>query len=178
MKGIPYALKTYLFFCTHTVSGHMELSLIEPSGTFPPQIVTSNHLMDGLEMNSGNRFVDASFLKLFHKLIQFDYLYFSCFSVSGGHYGANNIYGIEEGTAVRKYFSNELQNRPSCNSSLTTTECSSFKDRLFSSNDVTDGNERPYKDIFILEGGGKFSMSEPNCFGGEHDYIVLDLEIS
>jgi len=88
----------------------------------------------------------------------------------------DNLLGIENGAAMRHYFTNESDSRPSCHCSDGEVACDTVAGQLFSSDNVP-ANERPYKDILVLDNGAKFSMSDKECFEGAENYELLYMDI-
>jgi len=135
------------------------------------RLLTSDDIKDGLQIG-GTRFVDSSFLHLFHKLIQFDVIIFVCRSSSGVNYEIKNILSTRSDCIqFSNYFTNDTAIRPPCSCLIGSIDCADVNDEFMSSNDVTV-NERAYKDVLVLKNGGRFSMAPgaQECFEGNQNY--------
>ena len=153
------------------------LSYKEKSDTSPTRLITSDDLEDGLEICTGNRKVDTSFLHLLLKLIPFISLRHECTSSSGNKYFFYNTASTGQPQRdIRNYFTNNTNDRPTCNgiSPQSSFNCDEMDDGLISSNNVTVA-ERAYKDIVVLTNGRRMSMADDNqeCFEGPEDIDFL-----
>jgi len=142
--------------------------------SLPTSLLTSEDFEDGLEMCSGNRIVETSFLSVLFKLTQFRKLFYECMVPSGEIYVTHNSISKTQGCAdIRDYLVNETDIRPAC-TCLTSNmfDCDDdVKDGLWSSNNVPL-NERPYKDIVVLKNGTRLSFTDNHteCFAGKDNY--------
>jgi len=144
-------------------------------------MLTSNDLKDGLEICTGNRIADTSFIHLFFQLTQFVRIQYGCKLSDGNVYKLDNKVNLLC-LDMRNYFVNESLERPSCTTCLSSynkIDCNEVEDDLLSSNDVTVNDQKVYKNILVMKNGDRFSMSgnylECECFGGPGnlDYVSL-----
>ena len=143
--------------------------------TSPRNILTSDDLQDGLDICTGDRMVDLSFLHLFYKLIAFTRTTFKCWSKNVGTLTVTN----HESTAkdcfdIRDYFANITSDRPKCTCIAGNFRCRDVKNGLLSSNEVA-GDDRAYKDVVVLDDGRRMSMEEHHeeCFGEKGGNILF-----
>jgi len=138
-------------------------------------------LKDGLQICTGNRIVDTSFIHLLFKLIRFDIIKYQCKASSGEQFFLfNRITADQNCLDIRNYFANENDNRPACTCLGThdKIDCDEVEEGLMSSNNVTL-NERSYKDVLVLKNGARLSLTDdsPECFEGINNVIMLQINV-
>jgi len=143
-----------------------------------PQLITSNDLKDGLDISWVSRMVDGSFLRLLHKLTQFDYMTVSCKSTSGIRYQFRS--SDRDCLQHTDYLLNHTSARPPCSClTLGSFGCGDVNDELLSSYNVS-ANERTYKDLVVLNDGTRMSFTDDykECFEGKDnfEYFIINVK--
>ena len=143
----------------------------------PLQDLTRSKLETGSNIFIGGKYrAHTSFLDMLQSLIRFDSIRFVC-EVNGvineiklGMGNTNDYYD------ALKFLTGQQDERPKVNK--FNIQASTVQDRLLSSTSVSE-EERPFKDVFVLTNGKKFSFAsgDEHCFNGIGQYAYFYVEV-